>query len=183
MSDRPKVYLAGPGVFARNAKARGDDLVALCARHGLEGLWPADDEIPRADPGFPPHTKFSYASFIYRNNLLKIREAAAMIADISPFRGLHMDPGTAFEIGIAAVAGKPVFAFGLDESPRRPLRPLIERMWCEQTSTGWRDHEGYLVEDFGLVENLMIGCSIRPDISPSAESAIRLCAEFLRSGS
>jgi nucleoside 2-deoxyribosyltransferase len=48
------------------------------------------------------------AATIYRENTKRIRTADAVVADISPFRGPHMDVGRAMEIGYAAALGKPV---------------------------------------------------------------------------
>jgi nucleoside 2-deoxyribosyltransferase len=49
-----KVYLAGPDVFRPNAKEHGEKLKAICLKHGLEGLYPLDKEIPPAKR--PPDT-------------------------------------------------------------------------------------------------------------------------------
>ena len=42
----PSVYLAGFDVFYPDALARGEYLKALCATHGLEGLYPLDAALP-----------------------------------------------------------------------------------------------------------------------------------------
>lgn len=70
----PKAYLAGPGVFRPDADDFAAKLQALCARYGLEGLWPADGPADSA-------------RLIFRANIVLIRSADAIIADISPFRG------------------------------------------------------------------------------------------------
>jgi len=44
-SDKPRVYLAGPGVFRKDAKAFGEILKQKCARAGLVGCFPLDNEI------------------------------------------------------------------------------------------------------------------------------------------
>jgi len=68
-----------------------------------------------------------------------IDECDAVIANIEPFRGPHMDPGTAFEIGYAVAKGKPVYCY----------------------TTQARDENGDAIEDFGLTENLMIDSPAR----------------------
>ena len=48
------------------------------------------------------------AELIYRENIVLINSVQAIIADISPFRGPNMDPGTAWEIGYGIAKGLPV---------------------------------------------------------------------------
>ncbi|MCS0503476.1 nucleoside 2-deoxyribosyltransferase [Ancylobacter mangrovi] len=126
-----RLYLAGPEVFRPDAAEEGARLKQLCAAAGAEGLYPLDT---RGDD-------------IRRSCIELIGEADALVANISPFRGHHMDPGTAFEIGYAEATGKPVFLWSSD------LRDLAERI---PSDAAGRDGEGMLVEDFGKPENLMI---------------------------
>ena len=86
-----------------------------------------------------------------------------------------MDVGTAMEIGYAAALGKLVFAY--TNSPG----PLIQHISCEKTDTGWPDAQGNLVEDFGLPENLMIGCTLASPVSSHASEAIDAAARLLQS--
>ncbi len=143
---RRSAYLAGPDVFRADADAHGAALKALCARHGLEGLWPLDSG---ADPGD--------AKAIFAANAAMIRRADLVLANISPFRGPGLDGGTAWEIGFAAALGKPIYAY-TDEP-----RPYAAR------AAGAAD--GMAIEDFGLVDNLMIACSVRGPFG-SAEEAM-----------
>ena len=39
-----RVYLAGPAVFLSNARQVGARKPAICERHGLIGVFPADEE-------------------------------------------------------------------------------------------------------------------------------------------
>ena len=43
-----KIYLAGPDVFLPDAVELGRRKVALCARHGLTGLYPLDNAVDLA---------------------------------------------------------------------------------------------------------------------------------------
>lgn len=45
-----KIYLAGPDVFLPDAVEIGRHKVAVCAAHGVTGLYPLDNEIDRAAP-------------------------------------------------------------------------------------------------------------------------------------
>lgn len=131
MSRPLRLYLAGPEVFRPDAAAEGAGLAALCREAGAEGL-------------FPLHAD---GVDIRQACIDMIEEADALVANISPFRGIHMDPGTAFEIGYAEARGKPVFLWSSD------TRTLIERVPARADG---RDGEGNLVEDGGRTENLMI---------------------------
>lgn len=177
----PKVYLAGPAVFRPNAKAIGERLQSLCSENGLEGLFPLDAVILQTEVVSYHRRAFE----ICNANCVMIRDADAIVADISPFRGPHLDCGTAWEIGFALALGKPTFAYVDMEREDAwvtvggKVRTLLGRIWCEQTETGWRDAHGDTVEDFDLVDNLMIGCSIQ-SLSTSAAGAIDRCAQHFR---
>ncbi|MCB4770191.1 nucleoside 2-deoxyribosyltransferase [Ancylobacter sp. Lp-2] len=141
MSDpwRPSLYLAGPEVFRPDALAEGERLKAACAGHGAIGLYPLQE-------GEAPAT----ADDIRDHCIALIRRADAVVANISPFRGAHMDPGTAFEIGYAEALGLPVFLWSEDG------RDLAERIAADPSRGVGRDAAGYLIEDFAKPENLMI---------------------------
>ncbi|CAA0090965.1 Uncharacterised protein [Starkeya nomas] len=146
MPARLRLYLAGPEVFRADAAEEGVRLVALCEAAGAEGLFPLHAE-----------------GVDIRQACIDMIDAAdALVANISPFRGVHMDPGTAFEIGYAEARGKPTFLWSDDP------RPLTERM---PPNPDGRDSDGHLIEDFGRPENLMIVPNGRP-VRASAEEAI-----------
>jgi len=158
----PTIYLAGPSVFAPDSARIGRELLGLCELHGLRGIYPTDDIPPGAtDP-----------KAIYRACTDAIGRSDGVIADIAPFRGFHMDPGTAFEIGYAVARSKPVWLYG---SPQA----MIARVWAEKTAAGWRDAKGMLVEDFGFPENLMVTVPAA-GIFDLAEQAIIAAAKALK---
>jgi len=185
------LYLAGPGVFSPDANAIGRELKALCARYEFEGLWPGDET-------------YGSSQMIFIAHLEMLRRSAAVLADISPFRGPHADPGTAFEIGLAYQAGIPVFAYTRattlprSDEARLPSE-LVHRVrstryarhgigfmrfgrlneWEELVEDdGCRhDEDGNLVEDWGLVESLMVARALK-SVSVSAEEAIGCVAEY-----
>jgi nucleoside 2-deoxyribosyltransferase len=158
---KPRVDLAGPGVFRPDPLAFGENLKRKCARAGLEGCYPMDNKIEGASPQ-------EIARAIYRANVALIDSAQAIIADISPFRGPNMDPGTAWEIGYGIAKGLPVFAWSDDE------RTLIARTPRSREL----DPQGWQIEDFGLVENLMIAIS-STSLHRTADEAIAACAKSL----
>lgn len=160
MTDKPAVYLAGPAVFHPAAAHIFDYLKEVCARHGLIGISPLDSP---ADP-----------AAIRRANVEKIRGCRAVIACISPFRGAGADPGTAWEMGYAEALGKPVVAWCED------ARPYIERVPHDPDADGrpfCRQH-GMLVEDFGLLDNLMLTAGPHP-VQPDFEAAVVLTVRLL----
>jgi len=131
-----KIYLAGPDVFLPDAIEIGRRKAALCATHGLTGLYPLDNVVDlEADDA---------SLRIFHGNEAMMREADAIIANLTPFRGPSADAGTVYEIGYMAGLGKLCLAYSNDPSSyvsrvtaisAQPLaaRPLI-------------DNEGKLIE-------------------------------------
>ena len=150
MSRKFSVYLAGPDVFSPDVHAQLAQKIAICERLGLRPLVPVDNE------DLPPSSPRALALAIYKGNLDKMEKANAVIANITPFRGPHMDPGTAFEIGYFVARGKPVVCYTEAEGT------LAERVldWSQTDrcplGSELRDKDGQLIEDFDLKENLMI---------------------------
>lgn len=169
-----KVYLAGPQVFLPDPLAEAARLKAICARHGLTGLFPLDSDLDLADLSPPLR-----ALEIKRANCRLIRDCDAVIADMSPFRGPGMDQGTAYEIGYAEALGKPVFGYSADGSSYIDrVRLLLALVAAEEGA--FRDGDGMLVEDFDLQENLMLAAG--NSIAPSFEEAVREAARALGKG-
>lgn len=191
---KPTVYLAGPEVFLADAMAVGEAKKAICTRHGLTGLFPLDNEL---DLGGLDAREAGLA--ISAANETLMRKADAVIANITPFRGPGMDPGTAFEVGFMRALGRPVFCYTASDllHAERAVR------WAgaavrERKGEGLEDGDGLLIENFGMVENLMIdgavdasgGTIITPDTAadPSVdprdlhlfEACVREVARALR---
>jgi nucleoside 2-deoxyribosyltransferase len=49
MASPPKIYLAGPGVFLRDSEEFGREKRRICERHGLNGHYPSDNQLPIPD--------------------------------------------------------------------------------------------------------------------------------------
>lgn len=150
---RPRIYLAGPEVFLPDATAVGRQKQALCAREGLEGVFPLDAQLDLSGL-----CKAEQARRISLGNEALMRSCDAIIANLTPFRGVSMDSGTAFEVGFMRALGKPVFGYtnaGPDEYAERA------RAWRKQPSLSFDcDRPDYEIEDFGMLENLMIGVAV-----------------------
>jgi nucleoside 2-deoxyribosyltransferase len=151
-----KIYLAGPEVFLPDAAHVGAAKIALCRALGFTGLYalePADAPPRDAAP-------LARATAIFRNCLAQMTEADCAIANLTPFRGLGADPGTAFEVGYMVAAGKPVFAYTNDgRALEARVRAAAGGRLDAAADGELRDPDGLAVEPFGLAENLMLACA------------------------
>ena len=106
MSSHPRLYLAGPEVFLPDAMAMGRAKQGLCARHGFEGVFPKDAELVLSGLA-----KRDQARRISAANEQLMRTCAGLVANLTPFRGVSMDSGTAFEVGFMRALGRPVLGY------------------------------------------------------------------------
>lgn len=136
-----KLYLAGPDVFLNDDT--GARKKVLCLNSGYTPLYPLDNEI----------TGDNAAKEILEANLKMISVADVVIANISPFRGPHCDPGTAFEVGYAMQSGKRILLYSNDS------RSLITRIKEDFPNVR---ADGTNIEDFNLTENLMLSKIAEP---------------------
>jgi nucleoside 2-deoxyribosyltransferase len=172
-----RVYLAGPDVFLPDAIEIGRQKVAICAGHGLTGLYPLDNKVDR---------KASDVSLqIFRANEAMMNEADAIIANLTPFRGAGAAPGTAYELGHMAARKKLCLGYSNDPA----VYADRVRRFTTVTSHDGRlvDADRLTVEDFGLNDNLMMihaldlhGCPLvtprqRPDDIWHDLSAFEVC--------
>jgi nucleoside 2-deoxyribosyltransferase len=159
----PRIYLAGFDVFRPDAVEHGRYLKSLCEAHGLEGLYPFDNEVP------PAATPQQTATLICNANIAMIRRCDAVLANLNLFRGFEPDSGTAFEVGMAVALGKPVWAYFESTGT---LREMIAH-----DALGL-DEWGFEVEDFGLPRNLMLACTWAGS-SSSVEGGVEGLARYL----
>ena len=157
---RPKVYLAGPEVFVRTAQALGAAKVEICARYGLQGVYPLDGQ---ADVSHLPLAEQGYA--IARANEGLMLDCAAGIANLTPFRAAGMDVGTAYEIGFMRGHGKPVFGYTNSQLSffERVVKfngGRLSRRSAKYPGFAFEDDRNMGVEEFEFTENLMIESAI-----------------------
>jgi nucleoside 2-deoxyribosyltransferase len=153
------VYLAGPDVFAPDPAALGSAKKAICSRHGLRGLFPMD--VTSLDPDWSKREK----SLAVYDGLMRAMagDCDGALVNMTPFGGIGMDIGTAFEAGVFAVLGKPVFAYAntaaaLVERAAAHWRGALRR----DADGAWRGGDGMEIDGLGEFENLMIdACVIR----------------------
>lgn len=159
----PRIYLAGPDVFAVDAPARFDLLRQLCHQRGLDGLEPSDGNM-KTQPG-PGH---EVAKRIYVDNIALIESSHGVLANLESFRGLEPDSGTVFEVGFSVARGLPV-ACVLPNAASTYAERVAQT--CGLSECGFYDaSQGWLVENFGLPHNLMLAVPCR--IFASVEEAL-----------
>jgi nucleoside 2-deoxyribosyltransferase len=142
-----KVYLAGPDVFLPDAVEIGRRKTAICARHGLTGLYPLDNAVDLTAAG---------ASLeIFKGNEAMMDAADAIIANLTPFRGPSADTGTVYELGYMAGRGKLLFAYSNDPAVYAERAARFGKV-TESAVGHLTDGDGLTVEDFGLPDNLMM---------------------------
>jgi nucleoside 2-deoxyribosyltransferase len=148
-----KVYLAGPDVFKPNAKEHGKALVNLLDHWNMEGLYPLDNEIDTVaierEPlgGFGPNivaNKVDIGKAIALANMEMIQRCDAVLANLEPFRGPSADVGTVWECAYAKGLGKIVCGYN------------AVNLDYKFKVLGKVPHDGMLVEDFGVWDNIML---------------------------
>jgi len=132
---RFRAYLAGPDVFFPNAMDIGNSKKEICSSHSIEGVFPLDAKFDLAGLSAEEQGQRCFDAMV---DLMQHCDLA--IANLTPFRGPSMDVGTAVEIGYMHGLGKPVFGY------TNVVQNFAERV----------GEDGFFVEDFALVDNLMV---------------------------
>ena len=181
---RPRIYLAGPEVFLPDAAAAGAAKCRLCADAGLEGVFPLDAALDLS--GLP---KREQARLISQSNEGLMRACDAAVANLTPFRGVSADAGTAYEVGFMRALGRPVLGYS-----NTSLTYLGRSRLCRAGPPLAFDSDGDAIEieDFDGAENLMIEIAIeasgsrlvtheaRPGERMTDLTAFRICLEEAR---
>lgn len=144
-----RVYLAGPEVFLPHAAEVLSAKCALVRAAGLTPLAPGDADVP-AD-----QSPFDQGLHISSVDEGLMQQADAIIANLTPFRGVSADAGTAYELGFMAASGKPIFAYTNDARPYY-ARISSDRLVMKTPDGITRCSNGLLVEDFAMADNLML---------------------------
>ena len=140
-----RAYLAGPDVFLPDAAAHARRKLAICARHGIEGLSPFNEDVASLQ-GMSDEEAWTT---IYRKDIAMMEASDLVIANLTPFRGVSADSGTLIEVGWFLGRGLPVFGYSnsaafFNDRTRAHLAAMPDAM------------PGLSVEGFGLPDNLMI---------------------------
>jgi len=148
-----RIYLAGPDVFLPDPLAIAEAKKGICAAHGFIGVFPLDKDLDLS--GLTPNQA---GQRISRANEDLMRGCDLIIANMTPFRGPSMDVGTAFEMGFMRALGRPVLGYTNDGR----LFAERTRAWAGIVrGTGGHPHgdadsDGMLIEEFAMVDNLML---------------------------
>jgi nucleoside 2-deoxyribosyltransferase len=146
-----RVYLAGPEVFLPNGRDLLAEKRALARRYGFEPHAPIDlSHLGTAG-------RYERGVAIAAANEARMREADAVIANLTPFRGISADPGTVYELGFMAALGRVVLAYSND------ARGYFERVRdeyydgrIETAAAGAQGADGHRIEDHDMADNLML---------------------------
>jgi nucleoside 2-deoxyribosyltransferase len=153
------VFLAGPDIWYPNAAEHLRRRKALCVEAGLTAISP-----PLGEAAEERQDTEIAARLIYADALSALRGADALIANFSPWRGVHCDPTAAFLAGFAAALQKPVMGYmNIVDEDDGDARGRIEAMFGASSDVDgrWRDDQDCVIEDLGLPETLMLWAEAR----------------------
>ena len=140
-----RAYLAGPDVFLPDAAAHAHRKISLCARYGIEGLSPLNEDVASLAALPADHAW----RVIYDKDVAMMEMADLVVANLTPFRGASADSGTLVELGWFLGRGKPIFGYS------NSARSFAER--CHAQVAAVPDPiPDLMIEGFGLPDNLMI---------------------------
>ena len=165
----PRVYLAGPMVFYPDPEATFVEMKALCARYGLEGVAPIDNQLELK--GYKPGKKLIHD--IVKADIALMNRLDAGLFCVDGFRRApDMDPGTAFEIGYMSAQGKPlcgwtedgrIYADKVEAYFKNVFKERLHKTPANMkggTSGSSRDPDEILVHSEGCVQNGMVHIGI-----------------------
>jgi nucleoside 2-deoxyribosyltransferase len=166
----PRIYLAGPDVFVEHARELARRKQLLCRAYSLDGLAPIDTEEKGAPVDVP-------SPRIFAANVALMRSADAIVANLTPYRGVSADVGTVFELGFMAGLGKRLYGYS------NCATPFLERVAAAfgplRAAADGRlfGTDELMAEDFGHADNLMIDealaglghCLITAEVEPGQE--------------
>ncbi|WP_459675707.1 nucleoside 2-deoxyribosyltransferase [Acidisoma sp. 7E03] len=138
-------YLAGPDVFLPNAAEHAAQKRDICARYGIRGLPPLNEDIA----ALAAMTEAEAGLAIFRKDVEMMETAEIVIANLTPFRGASADAGTLVEIGWFLGRGRPIFGYSNSAT-------LFDARSRAQVVAVPDPLPGIAVEGFGLPDNLMI---------------------------
>ena len=153
---RPRVYLAGPEVFLPDAVEVLKEKAELARAAGFDPVTPLDNEsLPQGRP-------FDTGLAIYRANARLMDGCDLIIANLTPFRGVGADPGTAFELGYMAARGARIAAYTNRATPH--FERIRDEHYLGQVTLDpageYRGPDGLALENFDMSDNLMLAGAI-----------------------
>ncbi len=146
-----KLYLAGPEVFLKDARSVLDAKAQLTRAYGFEPVKPGDIFIE------PAPTPREFGLRISSVDEHMMNSADGIIANLTPFRGIAADVGTAFELGYMCAQGKIACAYTnvADSHFDRAMRHY-EGSVSKDENGRWRGSDGISIEAVEMIDNLML---------------------------
>lgn len=146
-----KIYLAGPEVFLPNAREMLDRKAAMARAAGFEPLSPGDLKVEKRG------TVRDYAYAISEVNERMMLSAGAMIANLTPWRGISADAGTVYELGFMCALDKIVYAYtNIAKNCFERTADYYGGRWQPDASGTPRGPDGLAMENYELFDNLML---------------------------
>jgi len=142
---RPTAYLAGPDVFLPDAAANAARKLAICARYGIVGRPPLNEDVA----ALAAMSDDDAWRTIFRKDLALMEGCDLVIANLTPFRGPSADAGTLVEVGWFLGRGRPVFGYSNTALPFAARSAAHVALFPDPLP-------GLSVEGFGLPDNLMV---------------------------
>lgn len=156
-----RLYLAGPEVFLPDAAQVMAAKSALARRYGFDPICPGDAEIP------PAETPFEFGLRISAVDEEMMNAADGIVANLTPFRGIAADVGTSFELGYMCAQGKAVAAYTNVTEDHFARTVAFYQGAVRRTEDGYqRGPDGLSLEDFGMIDNLMLHGGIARRMGP-----------------
>src|SRR3569833_155462 len=152
----PRIYLAGPDVFCRDAFDLGHQKKALCEIYGFEGIFPFDVEVEIGSL-----SRYDAGMYISEANENLIRSCTILIANVTPFRSPSTDVGTAYEMGFAKACGLRIYAYS---NTTASYVERIEKSGYQLFTDDFgvnQDQNDMAVEQWDMFDNLMLEGAIK----------------------
>ncbi len=172
-------YLAGPEVFMQNGPGLFARKTQLCIAYGFVANAPDDSHVAARQQAGADALSLE----IYQANISLMRASDFGIFDLTPFRGPSADAGTVFELGFMTGLGKPVFGYTnvagayIDRIAPRQLVDLHGRPDPLPVPL-WSDERGWMIENFGNADNLMVDGAVAASGAPINRQATDLATRF-----
>ncbi len=152
------VFLAGPDLWYPDAEEHLARKAEMCLLAGFTALAGRSEGLVETEPSE------AMAREIYALALERLRQADAVIVNLTPWRGPNADPGAAFVAGFASALGKPVFAYlNVISEDEADYRGRVEvTMGAVPGEDGrWRDLDDAEIEGLDLPEDVMLWAEAR----------------------
>ncbi len=147
-----KIYLAGPDVFYHNVDNISQFKKSICLKYGFEPIFPLD-LLPK-NLFTNKYSLNDRARIIKKACISGIKQSDILVSNMSPFRGVSMDVGTAFEMGFADALDKKIFGYSIADSTY--LEKVIEADMYKNTinEVDYDIHDS-IIENFQKIDNCM----------------------------